>query len=58
MGWEEVYPGYGDGGVAGRGYTGYPASPSQGPIFSHIQPQSPTYGQMRAILRLIMRFPR
>ena len=49
-----VYPGYGMtvGRVGGWvGYTGTPPVPSQGPIYSLIQPQGPTHGQMKAILK-------
>ena len=42
----------------GRGYTGVLPSCSQDPIFSHILALEPTYGQMKAILAVLMRFPK
>ena len=53
-----VYPGWWEDGRAGRGYTGYPASPSQVPTFSLFLRLSPTYGQMKVNSRLLMRFPK
>ena len=35
-----------------------PSQPSPGPIFSIFKAKSPTYGQMKAILEVLMRFPR
>ena len=54
----EVYPGYGRWEGGWEGYTGYPPRPSQGPIYSQIQPQGPTYGQMKPFFRGFLRFPR
>ena len=42
---------------AGRGYTGYPPSTIPGPIFNIFLRLRPTHGQMKAILRFLMRFP-
>ena len=55
-GWEGV-PGVVGLGWAGEGYTGYYPALSQGPIFSIFKAGSPTYGQMKAILSGLMRFP-
>ena len=53
-----VYPGYGTMGGAGRAIPGTTQHPSQGPIYTIIQPQDPTYGQMKAISLCSMRFLR
>ena len=53
-----VYPGYGRTGGAGRGYTGYPPGPSQGPIYLIFKVKGPTHGQMKAFLDPAMRFLR
>ena len=37
----------------GEGYTGTHPTLIPGPIFNHIQPEGPTYGQMKAILRYL-----
>ena len=41
-----------------EGYTGTQPQPSQGPIFSIFKVKGPTYGQMKAILEVSMRFLR
>ena len=53
-----VYPGYGDRVVPGRAIPVPRPIPSQDPNLTIFQPQGPTHGQMRAILRYSMRFPR
>ena len=40
----------------GEGYTGYPGPPSQDPIFNIFSLKMPSYGQMKAILRYLLRF--
>ena len=42
----------------GRGYTGYYPASSQDPIFNIFKAKGPTYGQMKAILEVSMRFLR
>ena len=51
-------PGVWDWGGWGRGYTGTQPSTLPDPYLVHIQPQSPTYGQMKANSGYSMRFPR
>ena len=54
-----MYPGWWGRWVAGwRAIPGTTHPPSQGPIFSIFRARGPTYGQMKAILRLVMRFLR
>ena len=40
-----------------EGYTGTTPSTIPGPIFSHIPEVRASYGQMKAILEVFMRFP-
>ena len=44
-------------GVGWEGYTRYPPSTLLGPIFSIFLRLRPYHGQMKAILRYLMRFP-
>ena len=62
-----VAAGAGRGGVPGvgwdreggwEGYTGTPPDYPPGPIFSLFLVNEPTHGQMKAILDILMRFPR
>ena len=53
----EGVPGVWDREGGWEGYTGYLARPSQDPIFSIFKAISPTYGQMKAIYEVFMRFP-
>ena len=57
-----VYPGWGYGWVGWvgtwEGYTGTPPGPLPGPIFSIYLRLRPTHGQMKAILSVLLRFPR
>ena len=46
------------GGWAGRGYTGYYPATVPDPIFIIFSLRDPTYGQMKAILEVSMRFLR
>ena len=50
----------GSAGRVGTGgcYTGTPPVPSQDTIFSIFWVQGPTHGQMKAILEVLLRFPR
>ena len=54
----EVYPGCWDDGWVLGGYTGYYPAPSQYPELVIFQAPGPTHGQMKAISRFIMRFPK
>ena len=54
----EGVPGVWDVGGSREGYTGYYPVPSQYPHLTIFQPQSPTHGQMKAISKVSMRFPR
>ena len=42
----------------GEGYTGTPPVPSQYPYLTIFKAKGPTHGQMKAILRIFMRFLR
>ena len=54
-----VYPGWCGSWVGLEGYyTGTPSHPSQDPIFNIFLRLKPTHGQMKAILRYLVRFPR
>ena len=58
-GWDRGVPGVVGSWVGREGcYTGYQPSTIPGPIFNIFLRLGPTYGQMKAILRLLMRFPR
>ena len=53
-----MYPGWWEGGYPEGCYTGYPSRTIPGPIFSIFKARGPTYGQMKLILEVSMRFPR
>ena len=52
MGWGGGVPGVWEDWVGREGYTGTQPSPVPGPVFKDIPQISPTYGQMKAILRV------
>ena len=53
----EVYPGCGMRVGTGEGYTGYYPVTLQDPYLTYFQGSGPTYGQMKAISSILMRFP-
>ena len=58
VGTGEGVPGVWDRVGTGEGYTGTQPRPSQDPYLVLIQPQGPTYGQMKVKKSILMRFPR